>query len=527
MKKRAFLCVALTSILLSSCSSNQHPQKNIIPTIVSIPEETPVEIPIQQPVLPTENSIVEVQPIPVTSTPIVTVEKKKKSTPIENFANSELLKYSNLSFYAVDLDNDKVVGDYRGENIVVPASVMKIITSATALEVFGADKRLETKLVSDGKIDANKILHGNLYIIGGGDPTLGSDGIDKTTEGREKFLKDWTIAIKKAGIHSVQGDIIVIDDLFGYQGIPESWLWEDMGTNYAPGVYGISVFDNLYTLYLTSGAPGTKPQIKSVKPKVKGLNFNNQSVVSRTGRKKVFVRGIPLDNDRVILGEIPANQKIVTVKSDIPNPGLFLGQYFKDYLKNNGVIIKGDVKTSKTTNKKPKNPKVLYVTKSAPMSEIIDVLLTRSDNHYTETLFQLLRQTKNINIIDYWKEKGIDVSSLVMKDGSGLSRSDYLSAKLLVDILNYMDKNSLNNSGVNYESLFPTAGKEGTVSDFLMKKPINAKIKSGSMSGIQSYAGYINKNGKRYAFAITVNHWDGKRSQLKKDMESLILNTFN
>lgn len=456
---------------------------------------------------------------PIIPTPIKTVVEKQ-SYPIDSFINSENIKHSNLGFYAVDLKTGEVVGNYRSETALVPASVMKVVTSATALEVLGADTTLETKLIIDGNIK-NNTLSGDIYIKGGGDPTLGSD---RVAINRELFLKEWTNSLKEAGITTILGDIIILDDLFGYEGIPGNWLWEDMGTGYAPGTYGISIFDNIYTLYLSSGAPGTTPKVTKISPNIEGLSLDNQSKVSFKKKNNISVRGVPLDKKRKIFGEVPSNQTRISLKSDIPDPGLFLGQYFYNYLKNNGVVVKGKVLTARLTSKNPKNPQVIATTNSVPLSDIVKILLTKSDNHYTESLFQILNKSENINIPEFWKEKGIDTDVLIMRDGSGLSRSDVLSTKLLVDILSYMENNFDKKSEIKFEELFPVAGVNGTVSEFLKNTPLEGKVrvKSGSMNGIQSYTGYVENNGNKYAFAIVINHWNGNRSELRKEIEQLL-----
>ena len=264
--------------------------------------------------------------------PVSSGELSSQPNIVKEFVGAEIVEHGDLSFHVVDLKTGKVIADHRGKNALVPASVMKIVTSGAALEVMGRDKTLETKLIYEGKIDKNGVLKGNLYIQGGGDPTLGSDGIAVAPE---TFLADWIKEMKKAGINFVNGDIIVLDDLFGYEGIPGKWLWEDMGTDYAPGTYGISIFDNLYTLYLSSGVPGTTPKITGTKPQMKDLIFDNHAVVSPDGKRDIYVRGVPFENKRGFYGIVPENRAEITIKSDIPDPGFFLGQYFADYMKKN------------------------------------------------------------------------------------------------------------------------------------------------------------------------------------------------
>ena len=425
------------------------------------------------------------------STVSTTFKEEKQPKAVQEFVQADILEYGNFSFYAIDLNSGKNIANYKGKVPLIPASVMKIVTSATAYEVLGEDFKLETKLLYQGKISDKGILNGDLFIQGGGDPTLGSNGIDKK---QDEFLKEWILAVKKAGIKEVKGDIVVLDDMFGYEGISGKWLWEDMGTDYAPITNGISIFDNLYTIYLKSD--NEKVIVEKVVPNIKGLTF---------------------DNNRILRGVMPKN-KTVEIDSDIPDPAMFLGEYLKENLTKDGIKVSGKVFTSRVSNKKLKNGEILAVTQSVPLSEILKVLLTRSDNHYAEHIFEILK-LKEVDIIEFWKNKGINIDSLVMYDGSGLSCADRLSTKFLTEVLMYMDKT---NKG--FADLLPIAGKEGTVAKFLVETPLsgNAKIKSGSMSGVQSYAGYIDKDGKKIAFAIVVNHWNGTRQQLRAEMEKLL-----
>lgn len=482
------------------------PESEIVEEVIN-KSEVPIET---LPEKPQENLDKRVE-----KTEIIALKKKGKES-IERFVNLDMLKYSNIGISIIDLQSGEQIGSYNKNKAITPASILKVVTSSAALEVLGADTKLETKLLYDGKIDGEGTLTGDIYIIGGGDPTLGSDGIKRD---QTVFMQEWIDKIKISGIKNIKGDIVVVDNLFGYVGVEEKWLWEDLGTAYGQGTYGISIFDNLYTLYLESDDKSVK--VVKTKPQVPDLKFENRLKISPRGRRNFTVRGVPFENKRVLNGEVPANSKIVT-KSDIPNPGLFLGEYLKNSLKNSNINVSGKVTTSRVTSKRGKNLKTIAITKSVTIEEMVRVLLKRSDNHYTEHLYQLLK-LEDVDIEKFWKEKGIDTKSLVMCDGSGLSRGDYVSAEVLTEILAYMYKNY-----PNYEKLLPRGGYDGTVSDFLEPEIFSGevRVKSGSMSGIQSYTGYVTKDGKKFAFTIIVNHWNGNRNKLKNAMEKLIIDLF-
>ena len=274
------------------------------------------------------------------STVSTTFKEEKQPKAVQEFVQADILEYGNFSFYAIDLNSGKNIANYKGKVPLIPASVMKIVTSATAYEVLGEDFKLETKLLYQGKISDKGVLNGDLFIQGGGDPTLGSNGIAKK---QDEFLKEWILAVKKAGIKEVKGDIVILDDLFGYEGISGKWLWEDMGTDYAPITNGISIFDNLYKIYLKSD--NEKVTIEKIVPNVKGITFDNKVAISEDGKKDIYVRGIPFDNNRILRGVMPKNKSII-IDSDIPDPGMFLVEYFKENLIKDGVKVSGKVVTS-------------------------------------------------------------------------------------------------------------------------------------------------------------------------------------
>ena len=192
--------------------------------------------------------------------------------------NDTELKNAGVGFYAIDVNSGEIIAELNPDLALKPASTMKLITTATALEVLGANYKFETQLHYDGKIDtAKKILYGNIYIIGGGDPTLGSKYFVQTRA--KQFLDDWTNAIKRLGIDSITGSIIGDASIYSWDIVPPTWAWEDMGNYFAAGACGLSVYDNFYTLFFrTSHKIGGKSRITKIEPIIPGLTFDNQVV---------------------------------------------------------------------------------------------------------------------------------------------------------------------------------------------------------------------------------------------------------
>ena len=438
------------------------------------------------------------------------------------FLKKTNLSHAAVSFKAVDLSAKKIIASYNENVSLTPASSLKIVTTATALDLFGENFYFETPLCYDGSI-LDSILYGNLYIKGSGDPTLGSEFMP---EDKEYFLKKWLVAIKEAGIKRISGRIIVLDQLFGYEGVSPKWLWEDMGTYYAPGVYGISVFDNMYRIYLQSFEPGGKTSILYTDPMINHLQLRNEIKASRDLSDEAAVSGLPFSNEMRLYGTIPANKSSFVVKGAIPDPGLFLANYLHDYLQKNGIFIEGQATTYRLNPVSPSEEKELEVVRSVDLASIIQGINVRSDNLYAEHIYKVLTVLDSIDISKYWQEKGLDSSALFMVDGSGISPKNALSAGFLVDLLIYMNEQS-GKSSIFRQSL-PLAGKEGTVASFLKNTFLSgkARLKSGSMSNVQSYSGYIESKGRQYAIALIVNNFTGKRADLRKEIEQLFIKLF-
>ncbi|MDR0505612.1 MAG: D-alanyl-D-alanine carboxypeptidase/D-alanyl-D-alanine-endopeptidase [Dysgonamonadaceae bacterium] len=443
---------------------------------------------------------------------------------LTNFIQKENLRHAGIGFKAIDLTTGKTVAACNENMALIPASNIKIITTATALELLGEDFHFETPVFYDGAI-RDSVLEGNLYIQGSGDPTLGSEFTD---ENKEFFLQKWCNDIWKAGIRNILGNVIVLDQLFGYEGISRKWLWEDLGSYYAPGIYGISIFDNYYKVYLRSYSPGEATSVLNTKPKMENITFINNITANAENMDKSLVSGIPFSGERYLHGTIPANMSSFAVKGDIPDPGLYLANSFAAHLQKKGIRIKGKATTFRLNPQMPETySNILTSVQSPSLSKIIQVVNVKSNNHYAEHLFKLLTVAKEINISAYWHGKGLDTLALFMHDGSGTSPLNAVSAGFLTDILVYMDKKKGVN-GAFFKSL-AIAGKEGTVASFLKTTPLAgmAHIKSGSITGVQAYSGYIENGNKRYAFSLIVNHFSGKRAALRKDMEQLLVEIFS
>lgn len=434
----------------------------------------------------------------------------------DRFADDSVLKNANISLLVKELGTDKIMDSYNADNSFVPASTMKLLTTATFLEKKGADYQFATTLEYDGIITQTGVLQGNLYIRGAYDPTLGSEKM-----GDRYFLDKWVANIKAFGIRRIEGDIVILSAQNDRMPLNAKWLWEDIGNYYAAGTQRIAYKDNTYRLTLESGALGTTPRIVSVTPKIPNLTFENYLTSTNTKSDKAYIYGSPYDNLRKIVGEIPAHRHRFVIRGDMPDPSMMLGRDLAWKLKTAQIMVGNVVKKEDDQLERL----LIYTHYSPPLSEIIAEVNTQSNNLYAEQLYRALQEEYGGDVVErYWAKKGVPVDACFQYDGSGLSPVNALSAHFLVALLERMTSSPY---WTHFFSSLPQSGKTGTLKTFLAQSPLAGKVfaKSGSFDRVRSYAGYIDVEGRSLVFAIIVNNANGTPYQVKRKIEQLLWNS--
>jgi len=449
----------------------------------------------------------------------------------EDFQNKKEFSHASVGVCVQDMNGKDIISINKDVSLT-PASILKIVTTASALEILGESYKFKTELALD-KNQKNRLL-----IIGYGDPTLGSEYMDDATR---SFLNIWKEKIKNKGFSSPV-DIIVYDDYFGYQGVSRKWIKEDMGNYYAAGTYGISIFDNSYKLFFNTMS-GNSPQLVTMEPEIKSLEFVNILKLNTTGKDNGYIWGEPFSNKRILTGDIPAKRKSFSIKGDIPDPGLYLGELVADKLAPD-INVKSIATAREAyygnmfspSGSKEALYEIFYTQYSSELKDIIRVVNVRSNNHYAEHIIRMIgRYTNNDKyseplgegikaINDYWASKNMDSKALFMYDGCGLSPSNAVSPAFMCGVLRYMYKQSWYSK--SFFASFPEAGREGTVRNFLKGTRLEGKIfvKSGSIANVRCYSGYYIDGVKEYVFTVMVNKFSDTTSvQVMKSIETLLL----
>ena len=460
--------------------------------------------------------------------------------PVKWLLQAPYMRGASFSLVVKDVQEGRTVYSYDTDRLQSPASVLKTVATATALEILGEDYRYPTTLEYDGILE-NGTLEGNLYIKGSGDPSLGSSHF---APGQNKFLSTWIAALQKAGIKHITGSVISDESIFDTEGVSIKWLREDMVNYYAPGSYGISIFDNMYKLSLQTGAAGTRPVLKGTEPDIPFIRFKNYLKAAPVSSDSAYIIGAPLDDVRYLYGVLPANREAYVLKGDIPDPALYLARYLTDQLQQKGIRVDGSpscyrIEVEENRWKKGER-KEIVTTYSPTLREIASVCNHVSHNLYADALVKTVglqykpRRNEMISsfgrgvqvVKEYWEKKGLDVFPLRMNDGSGLAPADKVSAGFMGELLVYMATESAVSDA--FIASLPQAGIEGSVRNFLKGSKLQGKahLKSGGITGVRSYAGYITKDGKTYAVAVFSNNYSCPMSRMTRALEKLLLQLF-
>ncbi len=448
--------------------------------------------------------------------------------------NDPIFENATWSIIVNEAKSGKNIAKFNENKSLIPASLMKAITTGVGYWQLGANFTFDTKFEYSGEITQDSILNGNLYIVGGADPTL-CCFLWKNTNPDTLFYK-WTKLLKEKGISKITGKIIADISMFDDLTIPGTWQWSDIGNYYGASSTPLMFNENLINIWFSSSdSIGVKAQIDSIYPKMPWITLVNyvQSAANNTG-DNVCVYSQPNGTNILLKGTIPAGKSAFKVKAANTKPDYTLLWNFNNYLNENGIKTSNyfsevTFRDIPDTNVKRK---LLFVNKSPSYNAIASHTNKYSHNTFAEIILKTLGYRRSgvgsfysgTKAIDFaLANKGISTKGFINVDGSGLSRNNLVTTSMICNYLSAMTKSYAFNSF--YLSL-SEAGSSGTLS-WMMKGTSAAKnlrAKSGSLEQIKSYGGYVKcTNGNLLCFSIIVNNYSCSSLLINKKIEELMV----
>lgn len=459
----------------------------------------------------------------------------KLQEEVDKFKSDKALQHATWSYCVMHTAKDIILSEYNSNTSMIPASTLKLLTTGAALSMFGREYKFKTKIEYDGFFDSlTGVISGNIYITGGGDPTLDSKYF-KDEKDTLSVTDKWAKILQKKGVKKIHGAVIGDASIFEENTIPDHWIWVDIGNYFGSGAAGLSFRDNSYAITFKSGSLGTPATIYKTAPYIEGLQIINR-VIASGNVDSAYIYGSPYSYYRVVEGSIPPNKSAFMVEGSIPDPALFCAQTFEKALKNVGIYVAQKATTARIVKESgrplPTGRKLLHAHFSPSLEKIVYWTNTKSINLYAEHLLKYIAYSKTglgttakgIELVrKFYSDRGVSLSGMVMLDGSGLSRANVITTKTQTQALRkmYLDK-----SYHAYYNSLPVAGNSGSLGSIGKGTFIenNLRAKSGYITGVRGYSGYVkNRKGETLCFSILVNNFQCTPSEIKKKIEKIMV----
>lgn len=428
---------------------------------------------------------------------------------VRNFEKESGISQGIVSLSVKDCASGEYLLNVNGNKFVNSASTLKLVSTATVIEVLGGGYTFSTELGYSGEIMADQ-LQGNLYISGNGDPSFGSArwGTDLNAQ-----LSRFVNAVKMLGVKTVTGDLILMNSDFEKFDIADTWPWNDLGNYYGATPYLLNLNENKFTVFFEAGdAIGTSAKVVNVEPSSSTWKIINQVTTAEVGSgDNVYMYSSPLSNTILMKGTIPLRSRNFSVRGAIPNPPQLLGELLVAEMSKQGIAVGGKVTFQSFLSA---DVKPVLVEKSIPLRDLAESCNFFSINLLADSFVKHIgyKQSGNYtyeaglnSLTEFWKYRGINTDELLIKDGSGLSPSGMVTSSVMCDILNSMEKS------INFEtfkSTIPQLGTSGTVASIGNRSNGNVYVKSGSIESTRAYAGYIKTpDGNWLSFMLCINRY--------------------
>jgi D-alanyl-D-alanine carboxypeptidase/D-alanyl-D-alanine-endopeptidase (penicillin-binding protein 4) len=439
----------------------------------------------------------------------------------------------------VDAETGETLYELNADKYFVPASNMKLFTTALALAKLGPDYRFHTTLETRGAVSPDGVLTGDLLLVGRGDPNLSNrkfpyDLKEEFDGPPEKALAELADALVAKGVKQIAGDVVGDDSYFPREAYPNGWEIDDMVWEYGAAVSAIVVDDNTATLTLTPGESAGTPVQATVAPATPDFTVQNDVVTSAAETKSdLTLTREPTSKVVVIRGTMPAHSAPRKLVLAIHDPAEHAAALLDRLLAERGVKVAGVSRSTHTAEPVGAAPRaVLAEHVSVPLGDSVKLVNKISQNLHTEMLLRAAaRSTAVWNTpedlmkfpADFYAAAGIAPEDVIQTDGSGLSRHDLVTPGAIVALLKYAQGQPW---FAPYFASLPVAGVDGTL-ETLMKNTASAgriHAKTGSVEHVRTRSGFAETpGGRRLIFSFLSNNQGGKNHEASDALDGLCL----
>jgi serine-type D-Ala-D-Ala carboxypeptidase/endopeptidase (penicillin-binding protein 4) len=439
----------------------------------------------------------------------------------------------------VDAETGETLYELNADKYFVPASNMKLFTTALALAKLGPDYRFHTTLETHGTVSADGVLSGDLFLVGRGDPNLSNRKfpyeLKEEFDGPpEKALAQLADVLAAKGIKEISGDVVGDDSYFPREAYPSGWEIDDMVWEYGAAVSAIVVDDNTVTLTLTPGESAGGPVQAAVAPPTPDFIVRNDVLTSAAEVKSdLTLTREPNSKIVAIRGTMPAHSAPRKLVLAIHDPAEHAAAMLTRLLVERGVKVSGVSRSLHVADPIGAAPRaVLAEHVSVPLGDSVKLMNKISQNLHTETLLRAAaRNTVVWNTpedlmkvpADFYAAAGIAPGDVIQTDASGLSRRDLVTPRAVVTLLKYAQGQPW---FAPYFASLPVAGVDGTLETLMKNTPSAGRIhaKTGSVEHVRTRSGFADTpGGRRLVFSFLSNNQGGKNHEASDALDGLCL----
>jgi D-alanyl-D-alanine carboxypeptidase/D-alanyl-D-alanine-endopeptidase (penicillin-binding protein 4) len=454
---------------------------------------------------------------------------------------------------------------FDGERRLVPASTAKVLVTAAALDLLGPRHRFRTALVGRGYLDQKGVWQGDLVLLGGGDPSLGS-GREGCLDA-DAQLAEWVQAVRAAGIRRIRGRLIGDGLLWGEPEAPGAWAWDDLGNHFAPSLDALIFDENrFYSHFRTPLAAGAPAELLGTEPDLPHAEIRHRVRSGAPGSgDQAYAYSIPGGSAVLWKGQLPPGRKRFTVKGAWPDPSLAAATRLEQALEKAGIAVDGEAASAwvllpgyAATNS-GQTTDTLWTAASPTLHRLVQWTNRESLNGYAEALLRALGQQgqgpgngdrplekkgasalpgkapagsveAGLEILQQWLQEqareacrgqvGCSTDAWSLNDGSGLARRNRLDAQSFSALLAHWT------AAPWFESFFlslPRSGGLGTLARVAPEAPGRLAAKSGTIGGVRCYAGYWQgRSGNWYPLVLLLNHADASGSAMRLALDPVL-----
>lgn len=436
---------------------------------------------------------------------------------LNSFAKSPSLSGAGWSILIQDLKSGKTLVKTNEKLNLIPASNLKLISTLNGLKNLGPTYTFKTKIWVSGTV-SNGRLNGNLFIEGGGDPTIYSPDREKF---KENFFAKLILLLKSHGIKEIEGALLEKETQNPYTGIRSDWSWSDVGNYYGAGIYPINLNENQYSIHLSAPIEGETAKVKK-KDSIAGMEVSQVEVVAASPGSPdlAYIYWIPGDKKVALKGTLPTQKELQKIKGALQNPTSDFFIILKSELKKAGIGVKEE-------QREYSNLQYIGHIESPPLELIVKDINMNSNNLMTESIgFALCEKGSRP---DEWGWTHLSKFAQTFScppgyyfsDACGLSPSNRISTEGFCKALRWASNQSF------YSTFFaslPVSGTSGTMKNFCKSDGAKGKIhaKSGTLNRVLCYTGYAETNQGFVVFSIMINSYNGNFFGMKHQLESIM-----